>query len=333
MELPTLRIASKQILLVSSDSETRQHVTQYLEIESYNTRQASQPAEAFSILENFRPDLILCDIELPGRASVGFYQELRSQERWIPIPFVFLISKNSSHDIQLSRELGVEDAIYKPVDRAEMIAVIHARLLRAAELEIAHIGQAYLETVKVLANAIEGRDAYTRGHVDRVATYARWFAEALRWPPDQLRTLEFGARLHDIGKIVVPDEILNKPDKLSPEEWELMRAHPMQGAKMLRDISHLNDILPYILYHHERWDGSGYPDGLQKRAIPIEARLLAIVDFFDALTTSRPYHPAKTHQEVFELLEAGAGSQFDPDLVPIFIGVIKNKFAEPIFKA
>ncbi|MBN1668862.1 MAG: HD domain-containing protein [Anaerolineales bacterium] len=329
MELPTLRIPSKPILLLASDPDIRQQVTQFLEIESYNIRPASQASEACAILENFRPDLILCDIELQGQTSIDFYQQLRSQDRWVTVPFIFLVARSSRAQIQLSRELGVEDIIFKPIDQAEMITVIHSRLLRAAELEIAHIGQAYLETVKVLANAIEGRDAYTRGHVDRVVTYARWFAEALRWPPEQLRTLEFGARLHDIGKVIVPDQILNKPDKLNQDEWELMRAHPLQGAKMLRDISHLKDVIPYILYHHERWDGSGYPEGLKERAIPIEARLLAIVDFFDALTTSRPYHPAKSHQEVFELLEAGAGQQFDPDLVPIFVQVLQQKLAQP----
>jgi putative two-component system response regulator len=184
---------------------------------------------------------------------------------------------------------------------------------------MAHINQAYLETVNVLANSIEGRDPYTQLHVDRVAMYARWLAEALCWPEAHLRSLEFGARLHDIGKIIVPDHILKKPGALTNEEWALMKQHPIAGAKILHNISHLRPVTAYVLYHHERWDGSGYPQGLKGREIPIEGRLLAIVDVYDALTTIRPYHPARPQHEVQKFLQLRSGTLFDPDLVEIFL--------------
>lgn len=182
--------------------------------------------------------------------------------------------------------------------------------------------------MKVLANAIEGRDRYTRGHVDRVTTYATWLAEELRWPPDHIRILEFEARLHDIGKVAVPDQILNKHGPLDDEEWAIIRKHPTMGAKILREIRHLQPALPYILYHHERWDGKGYPEGLAGREIPIEARLLAIVDVYDALTTNRPYHQAQNFPHVAAFLQAEAGKHFDPDLVPIFLSVLKKRQGE-----
>jgi putative two-component system response regulator len=138
-----------------------------------------------------------------------------------------------------------------------------------------------------------------------------------------MRMLEFGARLHDIGKIIVPDQILNKPAKLTPEEWEIMRSHTVAGANILREIKHLQGAVPYALYHHERWDGGGYPHGLQARDIPLEGRLLAIVDVYDALTSERPYRPAMSKEQGVSFLEENSGSQFDPDLTPIFIDTLE----------
>jgi putative two-component system response regulator len=329
MERPTIPMPSKTILLVDDDHETRQGIAQTLQIENYTIIQATDGKEALLLLDRFNPDLILSDLDMPNLDGIQFYKEIRRQSSWVTIPFIFLAGSNSLDKIRAGQELGVEDFLIKPVETDDLIRTIHGKLLRAAELEVAHIGTAYLETVKVIANAIEGRDRYTRGHVDRVTTYAKWLAQELRWPPDHLRILEFGARLHDIGKVTVPDQILNKPGPLNDEEWTIMRRHPMVGARILRDISHLQPAMPYILYHHERWDGSGYPEGLSGREIPIEARLLAIADVYDAVTTNRPYHPPQRYHEVIELLKSESGKHFDPDLVPIFITVIEKKRPRP----
>jgi response regulator RpfG family c-di-GMP phosphodiesterase len=241
------------------------------------------------------------------------------------IPFIFLTYDNTPETIQSGREMGAEDLLIKPVEHNELVKIVHARLLRAAEVKIANMDQAYLETVKVLANTIEGRDPYTHGHVERVSTYAGWLAQELCWPQENLRVLEFGARLHDIGKIIVPDHILKKPESLTPGEWKLMKQHPEAGAKILDNINHLKAAIPYVLYHHERWDGSGYPHGLKGREIPLEGRLLAIVDVYDALTTSRPYHPSRPRLEVARFLKLRAGTHFDPDLVEIFVQVLEKR--------
>jgi putative two-component system response regulator len=329
MERPTIPMPSKTILLVDDDHETRQSIAQTLQIENYTIIQATDGKEALLLLDRFNPDLILSDLDMPNLDGIQFYKEIRQRPSWVTIPFIFLAGSNSLDKIRTGQELGVEDFLIKPIDADDLIRTIHGKLLRAAELEVAHIGTAYLETVKVIANAIEGRDRYTRGHVDRVTTYAKWLAEELRWPPDHIRILEFGARLHDIGKVTVPDQILNKPGPLNDEEWKIMRKHPMVGARILRDISHLQPAIPYILYHHERWDGSGYPERLGGREIPIEARLLAIADVYDAVTTNRPYHPPQRYHEVIELLKSESGKHFDPDLVPIFITVIEKKRPSP----
>jgi putative two-component system response regulator len=328
MIYPTLPINGKRILVVEDNSHVRQSIAQALEIEGYIVQQAQDGAGALKYIQNLVPNLIISEFHTPRMSGLDFYQAVRQNPRWVAIPFIFLTSSVRPEDIQRGRELGVEDYLSKPIDPDNLVKIVNARLLRAAQVQVALINEAYLETVNVLANTIEGRDPYTHGHVERVSTYALWLAEALDWPEENLRLLRFGARLHDIGKIIVPDNILKKPGGLSPEERELMEQHPVAGARILRNIQHLQAAEPYVMYHHERWDGSGYPEGLKGRDIPIEGRLLAIADVFDALTTDRPYHPAWNYPQVFEYLTQHAGTHFDPDLTPIFLQVIQSRLKE-----
>jgi putative two-component system response regulator len=321
MDVP---IQSKRILVVEDNLEMRQSVANTLQLESYQVDQAENGQAALAWLQRVTPDLILSDISMPRMNGVEFYRILRQNPRWVLIPFIFLTADDSPDEIRLCRSLGVEDYLTKPIEAADLVSAVNGRLLRVAQVEIAQIGRAYLETVNVLANTIEGRDAYTHGHVQRVAEYAIYLAEALGWAPEHLRMLQFGAMLHDIGKIVISHTILNKPDPLTPAEWEVMKQHPAAGARILREISHLQSTLPYVLFHHERWDGSGYPHGLKGKDIPVEGRLLAIVDVYDALTTARPYHPARTRYESIQFLQRSAGRLFDPHLVPMFVKSINS---------
>ena len=324
MANPTIPIFQNSILVVDDNDNVRIAISYALQIENYATRQASNGQEALDMLDQYTPDLILSDINMPGMDGIEFFKAVRDNKKYSPIPFVFLTSAASPDDVQKGRELGVEDYLTKPIDTPDLVAIINARLLRSSEVKVSHINQAYLETVKALANAIESRDKYTGGHVDRVTQYSLWLGQELFWPQDHLRRLEFGARLHDIGKIIVPDEILNKPGKLSLQEWKIMRKHPAAGANMLQGVEHLQDILPYIYHHHERWDGNGYPDGLKGKEISIGGRILALADVYDALTTTRPYRPAHPCDEVLQYIQLQAGKHFDPDLVPIFIRAIQK---------
>jgi len=321
MEAP---VQKKLILVVEDNSEMRQALAHTLALEGYSVQQAENGQAALAKLQRLTPDLILSDMNMPRLSGIEFYRALRQNPRWTLIPFIFLTANDTPEDVRQGRSLGVEDYLTKPIDSADLLSTVNARLLRVAEVQVAQMGRAYLETVNVLANTIEGRDAYTAGHVERVATYARLLAEALGWAPEHLRMLEFGARLHDIGKIVIPDSILNKTAPLSPVEWVAMRQHPVAGAKILREITHLQSAVPYVLYHHERWDGSGYPQGMRGKDIPVEGRLLAIVDVYDALTTARPYHPARSTYDVLQFLQMNAGRLFDAHLVTMFIKVIQG---------
>ena len=216
--MPTHPFQSKQILLVEDNGEVRETLAQALEMETYTVHQAEHGQAALLILQRITPDLILSDINMPHMNGIEFYKAVHQNPRWIAIPFIFLTGNDSPEDIRIGRELGVEDYLTKPVELDDLLVVISARLLRAAEIQVAQVGRAYIETVNLLANTIEGRDAYTHGHVERVTTYARRIAEGLGWVPEHLRILEFGARLHDIGKIVIPDHVLNKPGSLTDED-------------------------------------------------------------------------------------------------------------------
>lgn len=325
MDRPTIPLLRKTILVVEPDAPARKEMARMLGIEGYIVLEAADGVSALRLIQNLRPDLILAAVNPPPQDGLEFFSTVRQNPSWTAIPFIFLVPPQLPEMTQISRDLGAEDFLRKPLDAYQLIKTVGARLLRAAEVRIALNNQAYLDTVNVLANAIELRDPYTFDHIDRVAGYARGLAEALQWPEDQLRNLEYGARLHDIGKIIVPDSILNKPGNLVNEEWEIMKRHPEAGAKMVRKIRYLQAALPYVLYHHERWDGSGYPFGLAGREIPIEGRLMALADVYDALTTNRSYHPACTEQDALQFIVARSSVLFDPDLVPIFLESLKNR--------
>jgi putative two-component system response regulator len=320
---PTIPLSNKHILVVEDNKNVRDAITKSLQIENYQVHPAKNGEEALKFLQMYTPDLILSDIYMPKINGIELFSQVRNNMHLKAIPFVFLMGE-TREDITLTiRDLGVEDWITKPIDTKRLIGTINTRLLRAAEVKIAHIDQAYLETVEVLANAVEGRDRYTRGHIERVTTYALWMAEELRWPSENIRILQFGSRLHDIGKVIVPDQILNKPGQLNAEEWDLMKKHPIAGAKIIQKISHLEEAIPYVLHHHEKWSGDGYPHGLSGRKIPLGARILALADVYDAMTTLRPYRPARSRDAVLELIAEDSGKHFDPDLVPTFTQVIR----------
>jgi len=187
-----------------------------------------------------------------------------------------------------------------------------------------------LSVIYALVSAVEAKDPYTYGHSKKVNTYAVALAGAIGLSPDEVSKVSTAALLHDIGKIGIPDKVLNKKGKLSGEDWEAIKAHPRLGANIVGTMPHLVPYVNSILHHHERWDGGGYPEGLKGEEIPIEARILAIVDSFEAMTSVRPYRPALSLEQVVKELRQGAGLQFDPKLVEVFIGIIEASLSERV---
>jgi HD-GYP domain-containing protein (c-di-GMP phosphodiesterase class II) len=172
-----------------------------------------------------------------------------------------------------------------------------------------------------LAQAIDERDPFGAGHAQRVTELAEAVAVRLRWDEQRLAALRIGARLHDVGKLLLPHKLLAKPGALDPREWAQIRAHPVVGSTLIAPVIGARSALPCVLYHHERWDGDGYPTGLRGRAIPAVARIVAVADAFDAMTSVRPYRDALTPHSALLEIERCAGSQFDPELASAFVAV------------
>jgi len=313
----------KKILVISSDESERASIVRYLQGEKYHVMHLGSSEAAILVMDSFVPDLILTDVGVERRAGIRLFKRLRDNPRWSDIPFLFLASTHLPADILETHGLGQVDFLICPVGYRALIDAVRDRLSASANGNNGRNGGIYYEVVKALAGVIGARDPYTRDHADRVGEMACWMARVLGWSEERIRVLEYGAQLHDIGKLIVPDHVLKKNAKLTEDEWNLMRQHPEAGEKILMNISHLRSVRPYVLCHHERWDGSGYPGGLVQDEIPIEARLLAIVDVFDALTTDRVYRPAWSRKAAIEYITERAGIKFDPSLVHVFCKVLQ----------
>jgi putative two-component system response regulator len=311
------------ILVVEDDSLLLEVICSILEAEGFQIQPAKNGKQALEIFVKSKPDLIISDIMMPEMDGYELLKSIRDLPNGVTVPFLFLTARTERADISRARSLGVDDYLFKPFDAGELINAVRSRLDRRHLVEMFDTRSAHLQTVIMLANVIEARDPYTAGHLERVRRLALNLAFALDWENEQIVILEFGAILHDIGKITVPSKVLKKTGPLDEGEWKLMRQHPEAGAKMLEGVDHLRSAIPYVLYHHEWWNGSGYPMGLKGENIPREGRLLAIVDAFDAMTTNRPYHVSMLAKDAIEEISQNRGIYFDPDMVDIFIRAYK----------
>ncbi len=311
MEKETLLIVEDNLIL-------RNGLEEMLAIEGFTVLVASNGEEALEQMGKITPELILSDISMPQMDGFEFFRRVRARPEWVTIPFIFLTARGERDDIMTGRDLGAEDYLVKPLTREELLTVVRARLTRSRQLQMAQLEQAYEASLTMMANAIEVRNEYTRGHVERVTAYAMVLAGKLGWQGKRLEQIRYGAILHDIGKIHINERILTKKEALSQDEWKEMKRHPITGAEMIKDISYLAPAVPVVRYHHERWDGTGYPDGLAGEAIPMEARIVAVADGFDAMTTTRSYHPALSLSQAYNEIITCSGDQFDPSIVAAF---------------
>ena len=309
---------SATLLIVEDNADLRDGLKDILSFEGFNVLLAGNGLEALAVMHNLRPDLIISDISMPEMDGFAFYEAVRALPEGVTIPFIFLTARGEREDVQHGRNLGAEDYLIKPVMRDELINAIQSRLQRFRQLQMAQMEAAYQAALTALANGIEVRDRYTRGHVERVTAYSLAIGEQLGWSGVRLEALRYGAILHDIGKIFISEAILSKNGPLSPEERLQMTFHPAQGAEMIKDIPYLAVAIPVIRCHHERWDGSGYPNRLSGEAIPLEARIIAVADSFDAMTSDRPYHRAASLQQGLDEIQQGRGHAYDPEVVDLF---------------
>jgi putative two-component system response regulator len=258
------------------------------------------------------PKLAILDWMMPNMDGLEVCRRVRTLQRPEPTYLIILTSKDSKGNIVTAFESGADDYVMKPFDRDEL----RARVRVGARI----VGlQTSMTAMFAFAQSVEGRSKYTHGHSDRVRQYALALAKSLGLPRDQLEVLGRGALLHDIGKISIPDSILDKPGRLTTEEMETMKQHPLEGVTLIQSWASLRDVIPLIRWHHERLDGRGYPDGLRGDSIPFMVRLLSVADVYDALASERPYRPAMPHDQCIAILRSDAVSGgLDVELVECF---------------
>ncbi len=307
------------ILVAEDNADIIEVMREVLETDGYRVTCARNGSEALRAFEREVPDLIVSDVMMPLMDGFGLLQSVRAHPAGAAVPFLFLSARTEISATSQARLLGADDYLFKPFDADDLSLAVRAKLARRRAVEIFDTRAAHLQTVVMLANVVEARDRYTRGHVERVQQMALELARTLTWSTETMAVLEYGALLHDLGKILVPREVLNKRGKLETEEWEALRRHPEDGAHMLSGVDHLRAALPYVLHHHERWDGHGYPHGLAGTKIPVEGRLLAVVDAYDAMTSERAYRRPFTVAEACAEIARQAGRQFDPDIATAFV--------------
>ncbi len=223
------------ILIVEDNPILREGLQEMLELEGFTILTAVNGRRALEEMADTTPDLILSDIAMPEMDGHEYFRAVRARPEWITIPFIFLTARGEHEDILAGKDMGAEDYLVKPVTRDDLVTVVNSRLARSHQLHVAQIQQAYETSLAVLANAIEVRDQYTRGHVERVMAYAFAIADHLNGEPIDREQLRFGAMLHDIGKLHIRESTLTKNDKLSPQEWDEIKLHPSTGAEMIKD--------------------------------------------------------------------------------------------------
>ena len=282
----------------------------------YEVVTAYDGKSALEKVANESPDLILLDVMMPGMDGFEVCRRLKSDQETLLIPIVMVTALSARDDRIRGIEVGVDDFLTKPYDKQELQARVKS-LLRVKmftdELEKAEA------VIASLALGVEAKDSYTEEHCNRLSRYSVAMGKNLGLPPEQLRALRLGGILHDVGKIGIPDAILQKQGKLSVEEFGVMQQHPVIGFNICSPLRSLKHVLPIIRHHHERCDGSGYPDGLRGEDIPLTARILTIVDVYDALRTERPYKPAYDHAKTMEILrEETAKGWYDSELLKKF---------------
>jgi putative two-component system response regulator len=318
---------SAKILVVDDDPAILDLLVRILKRDGYQPATATNGLEALDLVAREAPDLILLDVTMPVLDGFAVCQRLKDNEATALIPVTMLTGLDDREHRQRGLEVGADDFLTKPFDQS----LLRARL--RSQLRIKRLTDQLERTESVifmLALAVEAKDTYTEGHLRRLSSYSEQLAVAIGLSAEQVKAIRFGGLLHDIGKISIEDAILRKPGRLTTEEYEQIKRHPEFGARIIQAMRFANDVGPIIRHHHERWDGNGYPAGLAGENIPIGARIVAIVDAYDAMMTDRPYRKSLGLEETTRRLREGRGREWDAALLDRFLEMIeRGQLVEP----
>ena len=343
-------MAQERILVVDDEASVRGIVCALLERSGYRVSAAENAEQAFALLLDEQGfDLVLSDVMMPGTDGLNLLD--RVTQDFPGMPIVMLTAVHDVHVVTNSFRRGATDYLLKPFERAQLETVVtraleHGRLRRQPALyrhsleelvsartarlreTMQDLERSYDITIEAMGDALDLRDEETEGHSRRVTAYTIELARAMGLNAEELKTISRGAFLHDIGKIATPDAILLKPGKLDEDESLIMREHCARGYEMVRKIPFLRDASEIVLAHQERYDGEGYPRGLKGEEIPLGARIFAIADTLDAITSDRPYRRARSFEEASREIVRCSGQQFDPALVKVFLTIPVHVWAD-----
>jgi len=295
-----------KVLVVDDHAASRMTAVALLGMEGYEVIEADSGSIVVGLVTQKQPDLILLDVMMPGMDGFEVCQLLKQDEQTRLIPVIFITALNDRRSRIRGIEVGGDDFLTKPFDRVELAARVKS-LVRQKRLneDLDHAEQVLFS----IAMSIESRDPNTGGHCERLVKLGQAFGEYLNLSRYQIRDLMWGGYLHDIGKVGIPDAVLLKKGQLTPEDWQIMKQHVLIGEKICQPLRSMRGVIPIIRHHHERWDGSGYPDRLKGDDIPYLAQVFQLIDIYDALTSERPYKDAMTREQALSMMlkEADSG--------------------------
>ncbi|MFZ0864149.1 MAG: HD domain-containing phosphohydrolase [Candidatus Sulfotelmatobacter sp.] len=310
------------ILVADDQAANRELLEELLTTQGFKVITVADGAEVPQELIRTQVDLVLLDVMMPHVTGLQACEEIKNNPDTYLIPVILITALSGKLDRIEGIKVGADDFLSRPVDRNELLARVRSLLTlkhRTDELERAE------SVLFSLARSIEGKDPYTHGHCERLAAYSARLAEQLGLPEDQITALRRAGIVHDVGKIAVPDAILLKPGRLTPDEWAIIREHSAVGERICKPLKSFRFVLPIIRHHHEKLDGSGYPDGLRGEAIPVTARVLQIVDVYDALTTDRPYKKAFSITDALQTMkEEVSKGWWDPHIFDQFERLVRT---------
>jgi len=323
-----------QTIMVVDDSRTiRKIVEKGLAQAGFQVVTAVNGKEALEILDRNQPDLILSDIDMPEMNGFQFCDAVHSHPDFVSIPFVVMSSNSDRAHMKRMLQYGAEAYITKPFNTDELVILVEKLLsdqflLLLKEKERLDTEQnLMIASITSLVSALEARDSYTRGHSESVAAIVSGMASLMGSTREEIERITIGGKLHDIGKIGVRDSVLLKPGALTDEEFDQIKQHPLIGKKILESIPSLSDIVSVVLCHHERIDGKGYPHGLKGKDISQQARMTAVADTYNALTSDRPYRKGMAQEKALQIVEEVKGTQLCPDCVDVFLKWITTEDA------
>ena len=337
-----------RILIVDDEETIRLALRKFLRSRGYEVEIAGSGDQALQILDKQAFSLMLCDVRMPGMTGVQVVPQARARDHDLAI--IMLTAVNDAATATEVLSAGASDYLMKPVELADLQQAVDRALLKRTEsiekqrldflirqevaLRTAELEQEKeslrlmsISIAETLINAMEAKDLYLRGHSQRVAELAGQIAEEMRLEEAMCEDLRVAGRLHDVGKIGIREDILNKPDRLTPEEYDHVKRHVQIGLDILAPLFHIAKPLKYIEHHHEHWNGAGYPMGLTGETIPLGARILCVADTFDALTSKRAYRAPLEPMDALERLSVDVGKQFDPCVYDALVQVITRRFS------